>query len=82
MKEDHRTPCFQAQDVKDGDKEYIYFMGRWEKGGCKCGKQAIHLDIYSLKEEHYRWTDHCWKEHEKRFRYIRNAHFYQAIASL
>lgn len=54
MKEDHRTPCFQAQDVKDGDKEYIYFMGRWEKGGCKCGKQAIHLDIYSLKEEHYR----------------------------
>jgi len=30
-KEDHRTYCFQVQDVKDYDKEYTYFMGRWEK---------------------------------------------------
>lgn len=49
--EDHATYCFQVQDVRDDDKEYLYFMGRWEKGGCKCEKQSIHLDICSLKEE-------------------------------
>lgn len=55
-KEDHRNYCFQVQDVKDDDDEYIYFMGRWEKDGCKCGKQSLHLDICSLKEENYRRT--------------------------
>lgn len=31
----------------------MYFMGRWERGGCKCGEQSVHLDICSLKEESY-----------------------------
>lgn len=40
------------------------------------------LGISSLKEENCRLIDHCWKEHKKWFRYMRNANFYEAIASL
>lgn len=69
------------QNIKGG-KVYIYFMGRWEKGGCKCGEQSVQLDICSLKEESCRLTDQCWREHWKCFRSIRNAHYFQAIASL
>lgn len=69
------------QNIKD-DKDYKYFMGRWEKGGCKCGEQSVHLDICYLKGESYRWIDLCWREHWKCFRSIRNAHSFQAIASL
>lgn len=44
--------------------------------------QSVHLDICSLKGESYRWTDQCWRENWKCFRSIRNAHYFQAIASL
>lgn len=79
-KEDHWTYSFQVQEVDD--KQYIYFTDKWEKGGHKCGKQSTYLDICSLKEQNYGLTDHCWKKHQKLFRYIRNVHFYEAIASL
>lgn len=60
----------------------MYFTVRWEKGGCKCREQSVHLDICSLKEESYRWTDQCWREHWRCFRSIRNALYFQTTASL
>lgn len=32
-RQDNRNYCFQVQDVKDGEKRYIDFMGRCKKGG-------------------------------------------------
>lgn len=52
-REHHRTHCFQVQNIED-DKDHKCFMGRWEKGGCKCAEESIPLDICSLKGKSYR----------------------------